>query len=111
MVLASILAATDSVAALTIVKESDYPKINSILFGEGVVNDALSILIFDTVNRNMVGDKEDFHVDNLAQGQFLGTFFGNLAKISLASLFLGISFGLIGALVFKWAVDFKKSPS
>ena len=47
--LAAILCATDSVAALTIVKRRDHPKLNSILFGEGVINDAVSILLFRTV--------------------------------------------------------------
>ena len=50
MVLASVLCATDTVAALTIVKEKEYPKLNAILFGEGIVNDAVSILIFDTIS-------------------------------------------------------------
>ena len=49
LLLASILCATDTVAALTIVKEKDYPTLNSILFGEGVVNDAVSILLFRAV--------------------------------------------------------------
>ena len=51
LVLASVLCATDTVAALTIVKEKDFPKLNSILFGEGIVNDAVSILIFETIQK------------------------------------------------------------
>ena len=47
--LASVLCATDTVAALTIVKEKSFPTLNSILFGEGVVNDAVAILIFHAV--------------------------------------------------------------
>ena len=47
--LASVLCATDTVAALTIVKERDFPQLNAILFGEGIVNDAVSILIFETI--------------------------------------------------------------
>ena len=49
LVLASVLCATDTVAALTIVKEKEYPQLNAIMFGEGVVNDAVAILIFETV--------------------------------------------------------------
>jgi len=48
-VLASVLCATDTVAALTIVKERDFPQLNAVLFGEGIVNDAVSILIFETI--------------------------------------------------------------
>lgn len=49
LLLAAILCASDTVAALTIVKERTYPTLNSILFGEGVVNDAVSILLFRSV--------------------------------------------------------------
>ena len=51
LVLASVLCATDTIAALTIVKEKDYPQLNAILFGEGIVNDAVSILIFETIQK------------------------------------------------------------
>ena len=44
LLLASVLCATDTVAAITIVKEKSFPTLNSILFGEGVVNDAVAIL-------------------------------------------------------------------
>jgi len=56
LLLATILCATDSVAALTIVKEKNYPTLNSILFGEGVVNDAVSILLYRAVERMMRED-------------------------------------------------------
>ena len=56
LLLASVLFATDTVAALTIVKEKNYPTLNSILFGEGVVNDAVSILLFRAVEKLMVAD-------------------------------------------------------
>lgn len=59
MLLASVLCATDTVAALTIVKEKSYPTLNSILFGEGVVNDAVSILLFRAVERLMYEEAID----------------------------------------------------
>ena len=49
LLLASVLCATDTVAALTILKEKSFPTLNSILFGEGVVNDAVSILLYRAV--------------------------------------------------------------
>ena len=51
LVMAAVLCATDTVAALTILKESEFPQLNAILFGEGIVNDAVSILIFDTIQK------------------------------------------------------------
>jgi NhaP-type Na+/H+ or K+/H+ antiporter len=59
LLLASVLCATDTVAALTIVKEKKFPTLNSILFGEGVVNDAVSILLFRAVEKMITKDKED----------------------------------------------------
>jgi len=61
LLLASVLCATDTVAALTIVKEKTYPTLNSILFGEGVVNDAVSILLFRAVERLMIEDQSHLH--------------------------------------------------
>jgi NhaP-type Na+/H+ or K+/H+ antiporter len=56
LLLSAILCASDTVAALTIVKEKSYPTLNSILFGEGVVNDSVSILLFRAVERLMKND-------------------------------------------------------
>lgn len=61
LLLASVLCATDTVAALTIVKEKNYPTLNSILFGEGVVNDAVSILLFRAVERLIIADQGHLH--------------------------------------------------
>ena len=58
LLLSAVLWATDTVAALAIVKESEYPTLNSILFGEGVVNDAVAILIFKTVEKMIEGGHE-----------------------------------------------------
>ena len=57
LLLASILCATDTVAALSIVKEKSFPTLNSILFGEGVVNDAVSILLFRAVEDMIKADE------------------------------------------------------
>jgi NhaP-type Na+/H+ or K+/H+ antiporter len=51
LLLSAVLCATDTVAALTIVKEKTFPTLNSILFGEGVMNDAISILLFRAVEK------------------------------------------------------------
>jgi NhaP-type Na+/H+ or K+/H+ antiporter len=45
------------VAALSIVKEKTYPTLNSILFGEGVVNDAVAILLFHAVEELILKEK------------------------------------------------------
>ena len=65
LLLAAVLCATDTVAALTIVKEKSYPTLYSILFGEGVVNDAVSILMFRAVEKLILEDKNSKDVAKL----------------------------------------------
>ena len=49
MLLSSVLCATDTVAALSLVKQEQFPLLNSVLFGEGIINDAVAIIIFRSV--------------------------------------------------------------
>lgn len=46
--------ASDSVAALTLVKASEFPKLFSIIFGEGLVNDAVAIILFKVVGTSLL---------------------------------------------------------
>ena len=43
------MCASDSVAALTMIKADNHPKLFSVVFGEGMINDAVAIIIFTTV--------------------------------------------------------------
>lgn len=49
MLLAAVLSACDEVASMALISEKRHPKLAAILFGEGVVNDAVSILLFHAV--------------------------------------------------------------
>lgn len=46
LLLASVLASTDTVAVLTLITADKYLVLNSVLFGEGVTNDAVTILLY-----------------------------------------------------------------
>lgn len=46
---AATISATDSVAALTLIDAFRFPKLFSIIFGEGMVNDAVAIILFKVV--------------------------------------------------------------
>jgi NhaP-type Na+/H+ or K+/H+ antiporter len=46
LILSCILCSNDTVSAVSLIKEQSYPKLNSILFGEGIVNDAVVIVMF-----------------------------------------------------------------
>lgn len=49
MLMAAVFSAADEVATLSLIKQAEYPKLSAVLFGEGVLNDAMSILLFHTV--------------------------------------------------------------
>jgi hypothetical protein len=49
LALGAILAATDSVAALQVISQDRFPLLYSVVFGEGVINDATSIVILGTI--------------------------------------------------------------
>jgi NhaP-type Na+/H+ or K+/H+ antiporter len=46
------ISASDSVAALTLINPTTQPKLFSIVFGEGMVNDAVAIILFKVVGTN-----------------------------------------------------------
>lgn len=50
------ICATDSVAALTLISSDKYPKLFSVVFGEGMVNDAVSIILFKAIG-DMVSEQ------------------------------------------------------
>ncbi len=49
LLFSSVITATDTVAALTFVSEASEPKLFSILLGEGVVNDAVCIVLYGII--------------------------------------------------------------
>lgn len=116
MLLSAVLCATDSVAALAIVKESDFPTLNSILFGEGVVNDAVSILIFKSVEKMVEGshgnEKEDV-IDltgvEITTNEIFKTI-GQFFLLTSLSLLVGIGVGLVSAFVFKHVKSLQHHP-
>ena len=91
LLLASVLSATDTIAAITVIKENKYPKLHYILFGEGVLNDAVSIVLFRTVN-SVTNSKGDLDWVDLIGGFLLTTFL---------SILIGLSIGLLASYIIK----------
>ena len=44
--ISSLLCSSDVIAAISIVKYEEQPKLFSIIFGEGIVNDAVALILF-----------------------------------------------------------------
>ena len=49
MLLAAVLSANDEVSAMSLVRMRDYPRLGALIFGEGVINDVLSIVLFKSL--------------------------------------------------------------
>ncbi|PRQ42107.1 putative cation/H+ exchanger, cation/H+ exchanger, CPA1 family [Rosa chinensis] len=88
----AILSATDSVCTLQVLSQDDTPFLYSVVFGEGVVNDATSIVLF-----NAVQSLDVRNVSGLTALKLLGTFL----YLFFTSTLLGIAAGLMSAFIIK----------
>ena len=57
--MSSLLCSTDVIAAISMVKYEEQPTLFSLLFGEGIVNDAVAIILFNTVNNFFYSEDHD----------------------------------------------------
>lgn len=49
IIMCSLLCSTDVIAAISLINPDKQPKLFSLVFGEGITNDAVSIILFNTV--------------------------------------------------------------
>ena len=80
------------IAAISIIKYEEQPKLFSLIFGEGIVNDAVAIILFNTVSNAIKNG-----VTVLTPIEIVGNFFG----LSAGSLAIGIAYGLIASYFLK----------
>lgn len=88
----AILSATDSVCTLQVLNQEETPFLYSVVFGEGVVNDATSIVLY-----NAVQSLDLSNVDALTALKLLGTFL----YLFFTSTILGVVAGLLSAYIIK----------
>lgn len=91
----SLLVCTDVVAAISIIKYEEQPKLFSLVFGEGITNDAVCIILFNTV-MEFAGPKSEF----TGTTPFLIIY--SFLKLSFWSIIAGVSLGLLSALFTKY---------
>ena len=94
LLFSSVIASTDTVAAMTFIKEDQMPKLFSILFGEGVLNDAVCIVLY-RILLNFDFENKTFNFWTILSivGSFLMMFF--------FSCFIGIGGGLLCSFLLK----------
>ena len=111
--LASVLAGSDEVSAISLVKIQDFPRMGALIFGEGVINDALSIVLFRTFLR--LYDREHSHgsnssvgIDNLTTSCF--NLFTSIMIQLIFSCVIGLSCGLLNARMMKQLTFIRRYP-
>ncbi|KAL2942344.1 Sodium/hydrogen exchanger 2 [Bienertia sinuspersici] len=92
LAIGAIFAATDSVCTLQVLNQDETPLLYSLVFGEGVVNDATSVVLF-----NAIQNFDLTHIDHRIALQFGG----NFLYLFFASTLLGAMTGLLSAYVIK----------
>ncbi|XP_012972111.1 sodium/hydrogen exchanger 8 isoform X2 [Mesocricetus auratus] len=102
----SLISAVDPVATIAIFNALHVdPVLNMLVFGESILNDAVSIVLTNTaegLSKKHMSDVSGWQTFSQALGYFLKMFFGSAA--------LGTLTGLISALVLKH-IDLRKTPS
>ena len=73
------------------------------MFGEGITNDAVSIILFNTVMKYTASTS---HISASTPFSIIGNFF----KLGLNSLLVGVVFGLLSSYILKQCRAFSKNP-
>ena len=80
------------------IKYEEQPQLFSIIFGEGITNDAVSIILFNTVEP-FIGTNGQTTEDFTWVTPF--KIIGNFLLLGIVSLLIGITFGLLASILFK----------
>ncbi|ORY02316.1 sodium/hydrogen exchanger [Basidiobolus meristosporus CBS 931.73] len=98
----SVLSATDPVTVLAIFSQLKVdPKLFTLIFGESIMNDAVSIVLFETLRKY---HGSEMYFSNVVLG--IGTFM----FIFLSSLFVGVGVGMLCALQLKFT-ELRRYPA
>ncbi|KAK8448117.1 hypothetical protein SEVIR_8G226700v4 [Setaria viridis] len=92
LALGAIFSATDSVCTLQVLSQDETPFLYSLVFGEGVVNDATSVVLFNAI--------QNFDLGNINTAKLLN-FIGSFLYLFSSSTILGVAAGLLSAYIIK----------
>lgn len=94
LLFSAVISATDTVAALTFIKEESEPKLFALLFGEGVINDAVCIVLYGII-KTFSTSKEEF--SSKTPFKMLGSF----SSMFFFSFIVGAVVGCLSSLFLK----------
>lgn len=103
IIMCSLLCSSDVIAAVSLLNPKTQPKLFSVVFGEGIVNDAVAIILFNTVVKFTSVDGNKF------SGKEVPGVAGNFVFLLVMSVVVGLAFGIICALTFKYLRSCTKS--
>ncbi|XWS14005.1 hypothetical protein CRYUN_Cryun36dG0087200 [Craigia yunnanensis] len=92
LAIGAIFSATDSVCTLQVLNQDETPLLYSLVFGEGVVNDATSVVLF-----NAIQNFDLSHINSTIALQLVG----NFLYLFILSTLLGVLVGLLSAYIIK----------
>jgi solute carrier family 9 (sodium/hydrogen exchanger), member 8 len=98
LLLSAILSGSDEVSAMSLIRMKDFPRMGALIFGEGVLNDALSIVIFKVLSEWI--EKTDIpssSVSDMMSLSFILSLFKTILFEILFSCLIGLSCGLLHA--------------
>ncbi|CAM9369517.1 unnamed protein product [Pylaiella littoralis] len=113
MLMAAVFSAADEVATLSLIKQAEFPKLSAVLFGEGVLNDAMSILLFQTVQSGEEGESSAKSGSGSSSGTGKMELFRLLAQamyILVSAAGVGMGSGLMISKLLKSLDTLKSSP-
>lgn len=103
----SLLCSSDVIAAVSLVSFEKEPDLYSIIFGEGITNDAVSIILFNTVIKYTSKNSEEGKVSWSTPFNIMM----NFTSLGFWSLSMGIIFALMCAHLLKTYRSFSKNPT
>ncbi|CAA6670835.1 unnamed protein product [Spirodela intermedia] len=89
----AIFSSTDTVCTLQVLHQDETPLLYSLVFGEGVVNDATSVVLFNTIKK--------LDVSSIQGWRIVLHIFGDFLFLFSTSTILGVCSGLLTAYVIK----------
>lgn len=94
MLMCSLLCSSDVIAAVSLISYEQEPDLFSIVFGEGITNDAVSIILFNTV---MQYTRANSHVTWSTPASIVL----NFVSLGAYSIMIGVVFGLLSSYILK----------
>jgi len=100
----SLLCSTDVIAAVSLLSPKKQPKIFSLVFGEGILNDAVCIILFNTVCKFALGHSDTFGSKDVGLAAL------DFILLGIESILIGIFFGLSQSYLMKKVRSLTRDP-